>query len=71
MSFIRFGEFFINKKAIGSITIAKRILYIKYPWKLIIKTRMLEDNYFGYYKNREDAEKCKLDIIKEMENISI
>jgi hypothetical protein len=69
MSFINFGKFAINKNIISSVVVSKRILYIKYPWKLTVHTSPILDNdYFRYYENKEDAEKYKEDLIKKIEN---
>ena len=69
MSFINFGKFAININIISSVVVSKRILYIKYPWKLTVYTSpVLGNDYFKYYESKEDAEEYKLELIKELKN---
>ena len=65
MSFVQIGKYTLNKNIINSISIQKRLIYIKYPWKVIVKTTgLFEQNYKCLFENETDAilEKRKIEM---------
>jgi hypothetical protein len=66
-SLVRFGKFSINKNLISSITIKKRIFYVKYPWKVTITTTNFWDSEFKNFYERELDALLELRFLEEFQ----